>query len=254
MDIGTWQWAQRTGGRIGIRDRMKLAAQGTAALIADLPPLLRYRLGLNKNFPRHLDLDDLSVPDSACALAANEMLEAHTPPYMVNHSIRTYWFSRLLGEGRGEKFDNELLYVAGLLHDMGFFPPYDEARPDAECFTIRSAEAALELAREAEWDDHRCERLADTLTLNINPDVGPEQGLEAHLMQKGVLVDILGFNAWNIHPQTIEHVFERYPRLDQKDRIYPMFRDEALRHRKCRGYFVTRYLQFGMMVRMNPWD
>ncbi len=69
------------------------------------------------------------------------------PPFMLNHSLRTYWFSRLLGETNAMSYDDEVLYVASLLHDIGFYGAHATATQEAECFAIRGANAALILLR-----------------------------------------------------------------------------------------------------------
>ena len=77
--------------------------------------------GLQRRFPSPVELQSLRVPDSAAARAAERELEELAPPFMVNHSLRTYWFSRLLGETNTMSYDDEVLYVASLLHDIGFY-------------------------------------------------------------------------------------------------------------------------------------
>src|SRR5262249_37304121 len=150
-----------------------------------------------------------------------------TPPFMVNHSLRTYWFSRLIGMAADLSFDDEALYVASLMHDLGFYGRYASG---AECFTIRSAQAAAEILDRAGWPPARRDRVAEAVILNTNGNVPPELGVEAHLMMRGVLADATGMHAWRIHPKTIDAVFERLPLLDQSERLWPTFSDEADRH------------------------
>jgi hypothetical protein len=220
----------------------------------ELPAMVSYRLGLKRSFPSSIDLESLKAPDSKAARAAEMLLTELTPPFMVNHSLRTYWFSRLIGLGVGMSFDDELLYVASLTHDLGFYGRYAEPTHDAECFTIRSARSASDIAKAAAWDPAREERLAEAVILNANGHVPPALGVEAHLMMRGVLVDATGIHAWRIHPNSIKEVFDHLPMLDQKEKLWPTFRDEANRHPCCRGYFAKNYMQFGLMVGLSPWN
>ncbi len=251
--VGTLAWARESGGRINLEDRLTLTRLAATTLMADLPDLVSYRLGLTRKFPRLIDPATLKVPDTAAARAAEVLLGELTPAFMVNHSLRTYWFSRLIGQGSGMSFDDEALYIASLLHDIGFYGDYAQATPDAECFTIRSARAACELADRQGWDSARRDRVAEAITLNANGHVPPELGHEAHLMMRGVLVDATGMHAWRINPGNIEAVFQDLPLLDQREQLWPMFSAEACRHPGCRGHFAKRYLQFGMMVKQSPW-
>ena len=72
-------------------------------------------------------------------------------------------------------------------------------------------------------------------------------------MQHGVMLDVTGLYAWDVHPDDVGSVFSRYSRLDQNEKLWPLFRDEANAHRGCRGFFAKRWLGFGLLVRMAPW-
>jgi hypothetical protein len=252
-DVGTLAWAKRTGGRIDFRDRLMLMKLAAGSLLAELPDLVTYRLGLKRNFPAFIDLDSLKPPDTRAARAAEMLLAELTPPFLLNHSLRTYWFSRVIGLGGGTTFDDEMLYVASLTHDLGFYGRYAEATQDAECFSIRSARAAGEIAETAGWDRARAERLQEAIILNVNGHVPPHDGTEAHLMMRGVLVDATGLHAWRINPQSVDAIFDHLPRLDLRAKLGPIFRGEADRHPQCRGYFAETYMRFGLLIRTSPW-
>jgi hypothetical protein len=153
-----------------------------------------------------------------------------------------------------EAVDDEALYVACLLHDIGLFGSYGTATPEAECFAIRSARVAFDVLAACRWDRARQERVAEAITLHVNGDVPRALGPEAYLLEQGVMLDVTGLHAWNLHPATIAGVFARAPRLDQRTALWPAFRDEARAHPQCRGFFAMRYLQFGLLVRWAPWD
>jgi len=229
---------------------MRLAA---GSLLAELPDLVTYRLGLKRSFPRFVDLDSLKPPDTRAARAAESLLAELTPPFLLNHSMRTYWFSRLIGLGAGMLFDDEMLYVASLTHDLGFYGRYAEATQDAECFSIRSARAAGDIVESVGWDGARAERLQEAIILNVNGHVPQQTGKEAHLMMRGVLVDATGLHAWRINPQSVNAVFDRLPRLDLRTKLGPVFLGEANRHPRCRGYFAETYMCFGLLIRTAPW-
>jgi hypothetical protein len=253
MRVGTPAWARATGGRLGFADRLQLARAAAANLVRELPDLVTHRLGLKRRYPAPVDVDRLLAPDTHVAKTAETLLAELAPAYMVNHSLRTYWFARLLGLGASLRFDDEALYVASLLHDAGFFGRYATAAPEAECFAIRGANAALELLRDAGWDAARRERVAETIILHVNGTVPPEQGIEAYLMERGVLLDTTGLYAWDLNPSCVTRVFEQHPLLDQREQLWPLFSREAHAHPRCRGRFAERYLQFGLLIRLSPW-
>jgi hypothetical protein len=251
--VGTLAWAQRDGGRLSFADRVVLARSATAELLRNLFPLVTWRLGLRRGSPAPLDVDAMTAPDTRAARDAAALVAEVSPPFLVNHSLRTYWFSRLLGVGAGLSFDDEALYVASLLHDVGLCGRFAQVTPEAECFAVRSARAALDVLERAGWPLARRERAAEAIALHVNGAVGREQGIEAHLMQRGVLLDATGVYGWEIDPGSAAAVFARHPLLDQRAGLWPLFRREATAHPACRGYFVMRYLQFGLLVRLSPW-
>ena len=249
--VGDLAWARSSRGRLTHRERLGLGRDATLEFLRNLPRILIYRFGLQRNFAEAVDLTALSAPDSATARQALEALEDLAPPYMVNHSIRTYWFSRILGEIERYDFDDEALYVSSLLHDIGFFGQHSVG--ETPCFAVRGADAALALTKAAGWDAQRSEACAETICLHVNGAVPLNAGTEAYLMQRGVLVDVAGLYAWDLNPEDIETLFVKYPRLDQASSLWPLFRDEAKRQRDCRGYFALKWLGFGALVRFSPW-
>ncbi len=251
--VGTLAWARETGGRLDPGDRLKLLELAAVSLLADAPDLALYRLGRTSRFPPLVGVESLPVPDTSAARRALALLRELAPPFMVNHCLRTYSFSRLIGLGAGLDFDDELLYVASLAHDNGFYGSYATATPEAECFTIRSGRSAADLAMGAGWDPSRTDRVVETVILNANGHVPESRGIEAHLMMRGVLVDVTGVHAWRIHPDDVAEVFRRLPLLDQRERLWPLFKEEADRQPACRGHFADRYLQFGTFVKLAPW-
>jgi hypothetical protein len=233
-----------------------LVGLAAKTVVADGPNFLAYRLGLQRRFPEAKGLARLSAPVTPAARHARSSLCEIAPPYMVNHSLRTYWFSRLLADDSRILLDDEndeLLYLASLAHDVGLFLPCSPGTSNASCFSIRGAEWASEIARQAGWKAGRRNCLEETITLNLNGRVPAHLGVEAHLMMRGVLLDVTGMYAWRVNPIDVEEVFALTPLLDQRQRLWPLFRDEARRHPKCRGHFAVCWLGFGFLMRHSPW-
>ena len=120
--VGSLAWAQRTRGRLGTGDRVRLLAQ---ALLARARGLLPGRRRAS------IDVGALRVPDSALATAAADHLAAVAEPWLVNHCWRTYAWGWLLAAAERRAFDEETLFVAALLHDLGLTATPD---PAFHCF------------------------------------------------------------------------------------------------------------------------
>jgi hypothetical protein len=251
--VGTLAWARYTGGRIGFRDRRELVRLAAVTAALDGPNFVAYRLRTKRRFPDPIDYGSLKAPDTAVAGTAATLLRELAPSFIVNHSLRTYWFSRLMGIAAGVSFDDELLYLAALAHDVGLFSGYSPVTSEAPCFSIRGADWAIGIARKAGWGVGRTDRLAEAVILNLNGRVPASLGMEAHLMMRGVMVDVTAFHAWRINPATLEAVFDALPLLDQRQSLWPMFDAGAERHPDCRGHFATHFLGFGFLMRHSPW-
>lgn len=252
--VGTLPWARQTGGRIGVRDRAELIRLAGLTGVFDVPPYLSYRLRNRNASPPATNLT-LDPPITDAATDALAQLNSVAPDFLVNHSVRTYWFSRWIGEAGRLEFDDELLYLASLAHDVGLCTSSSPVYPvpsNERCFSIRGARWATAIATNAGWDPRRTDRLAEAITLNLNGRVPPTLGVEAHLMMRGVLVDVTGLNASCIEARQIHGLFQQVQRLGQRKKLPPAFRAEAICHPECRAHFAFRGLGFGLLMRHPP--
>lgn len=253
-DVGTLAWVDRTGGRLTWPDRATLAARAASQLTWVLPRYLAHRVGWPAH-PPATDLAALTPPDTAMARAAQEHLLAHAPAFLVNHSLRSYWLSRLIGIDLGADHDDEVLWVAALLHDAGMLGAgVDGSESPLPCFAARGAETVAELGEGVGWDGDACERAAEAVSLHLNGVVAPSAGVEAHLLGRGVVMDVTGMWAWQVDRAATEEVFRRHPYLDQRHRLLGAFRAEADTHPGCRAAFARRWLRFETLARLAPWD
>jgi hypothetical protein len=247
--VGTLDWAIETNGRLSAPDRARLLAQGLLIESRSWSERALRRLGLARGRLAEIDLDALRIPDSPVCQAAEEMCAVGTPPVVLLHSQRSYVWSAILAVHDGIAFDEELLWVASLLHDLGFVDRGVTAT--AECFTLVGARAALGLHAEG-WDVTRRRSVAEAITLHLNLRVDLSHGPEAHLLWAGTRLDAVGLRHWDIAPATIASVLQRYPRLDLKDYFPAVFEKEATLAPGSRTHFYTRYLGASRRVRRAP--
>ncbi len=192
--------------RLTVLQRLRVLAGAATGLIAHFSGGLFAR-----RVPRKVDLTAWAPPDSACAREAESFMREVSTPQMAHHSLRTYYFAGVMYELAGSKpvIDREALYVAALLHDVGFHEP----RPPADrCFTIGSAREARRITQAAGWDEARRDLVALTITTNPSPTVAlADFGPEAHFMSVGGGVEVLG-QRWRAHPDNIKEILARAPR------------------------------------------
>ena len=89
----------------------------------------------------------------------------------LHHCLRTYVWGALLGRRDRLDWDDELLYVACLLHDLGLTPAHDGREPGIECFAVEGARAADAFLADAGWDVGRRARVAEAIVLHNNAQV-----------------------------------------------------------------------------------
>jgi hypothetical protein len=115
------------------------------------------------------------------------------------------------------------------------------------CFGARAGIIATDWAQERGWEAPRCSTLADVVSLHLNASVPARHGAEAQLLQAGAGLDVIGLRHWELAPETVAWVLERYPRHSLKSTAYRLFEAEA--HPRTRSHLLHRWLMFGSLVR-----
>lgn len=217
--VGSPVWAARTQGVLGVRDQLRFAFAAVAREVTALPAAVRDRWRAGQI----LDADR-TPPDTRLAHAMEEVARSTLPAPLVGHSIRTWLWATMLAEIDRVAYDEELLYVAALLHDLGLAPDHRPG-PDAGCFAVHGAAEAKALVRDAgaEFAD----RVADAITAHFNVQVPLSWGAEAHLLHGGAHADVVGRRLAEIAPETVAEVLRRAPRTGFADCFTEAMRAEA---------------------------
>lgn len=250
--LGTLEWAESTGGRLRMRDRLRLLGQGSLTQVPDASRRLAAGLGLRPRKLASFDLDDLRVPDSQAAREAREVAGQMRPEMLVNHSHRTYAWAAVLAAHEGVSYDEEVVYVSSLLHDYGLASEHDGKAPGT-CFTLIGAGAVQDAGRAGGWDEERCREAAEIVTMHMNLRI-PSTCVEARLVTAATQLDVIGQGFWRVHPDTVDAVLTRYPRSGVKDGMIERFQTQARANPGTRAHFYQRYLALRWLIRFAPWD
>lgn len=241
MKLGSRAWARSTGGSLDFGDRLAFAAQTVEALLQ--ARIAKWR----KRTPRKVELT--TVPASPAHQAAIAFCESVSEPWLVNHCHRTFIWGVVLSQYEGLDFDTELLAVSCMLHDLGLAKPIRERRTNA-CFAVAGAEEAADFAsRELKWSDVRCHQLEEAISLHLNLVVTKSDGVEAHLLQAGAGLDVLGVRMRQVPQGIREQVLGVYPRFDQNRKLGEVCAHEAEQHPRSRTGFTFRH--FGARQRIE---
>jgi hypothetical protein len=232
--VGSPAWIARTNGTLSMREQLRFALAAVAREAAALPAAVRSRRGLG----RVLDADR-TPPDTRLARAMEQVAGSALPAPLFGHSLRTWIWGSMLAELDGVEYDDELLYVAALLHDLGLASDHRPG-PEAGCFAVHGAAEARVLLSDAGADPAYAGRVADAIAAHFNVSVPLSWGAEAHLLHGGAHVDVVGRRLAEIAPQTVARVLDRAPRAGFADCFIDAMRTEALLRPRSRSGLLWR--------------
>src|SRR6476660_10143451 len=160
-------------------------------------------------------MDDLlALPTGSLTEASLALVRSTESQPIVNHSIRTFLFARLLAEHEGclsdAAYDEDLLFAATVLPDLGLG---EHARGQAR-FEVEGADLAAELLRERGVAEADVDRVWEAIALHSSIGIAHRRGLLTHLTHRGVFLDI-GHNSDGLAERLRQEVLKAYPRPAQ---------------------------------------
>jgi hypothetical protein len=171
-------------------------------------------------------LAEVRVPDTAAVADAERLARVESSPMLYGHALRSYFFAALLAVHDGMDYDQELLYVGCVLHDIGLTPRFvDAIRP----FEFVSADTCAELVERHDWALSRRYRLHRAVVLHMAPTLPPAEEAEVLLLEAGVACDVTGARSREVSGRAIEELLARYPRAGFKREFTQLLRSEAAR-------------------------
>ncbi|HEX6712694.1 MAG TPA: HD domain-containing protein [Thermoleophilaceae bacterium] len=133
--------------------------------------------------------DILALPTGPLVATSLELVRSTESPPIVDHSIRTFLFARLLAEHEGAlndaAYDEQLLFAATVMHDLGLG---ERARGHAR-FEVEGADLAAVVLREHGVPDADVERVWEAIALHSSHGLAERRGLLTYLTYRGVFVD-----------------------------------------------------------------
>ncbi|BBZ29710.1 phosphohydrolase [Mycolicibacterium madagascariense] len=162
----------------------------------------------------------VSIPDSALATAATELIRDTTNELIFHHSRRVFLFGSLQSRQLDLVPDAELLYVAALFHDTGLVPPY---RGTAQRFEMDGADAARNFLVAQGFSRAETDVVWTAIALHTTPEV--PYGMDAVIAATtaGVETDVLGLRLDAIAQADLDAVVTAHPRPNFKTEILQAF-------------------------------
>jgi hypothetical protein len=227
MRIGSPVWVARTGGALGAWDQVRFVAQAVLRELRNRP----------RRGPGVVLAADRVAPSSVVAQRVSEFAHTALPDPLLQHSVRSWVWGCMLAEVDRIEYDNERLYVAALLHDVGLV---DRPGPDAACFAVHGAKVARGVVIDAGGSGGFADDVADAIAAHFNIEVPLSWGPEAHLLHAGTHLDVVGRRISELARTTVAEVHAQAPRTDFADHFLTAMREEALHRRNSRAAVLWR--------------
>lgn len=239
--LGGIAWLERTNGALTSRERWRLVGPILRGQADGVAGRLMMLAGRRSTTPMELP----TPPDSSMARAAVEAA-ADQPAPVLGHAYRTWAFGRALATvDDATGLDDELFYVAALLHDAGLVEAVT-----GEDFTLRSAAATASVV-----EGHRpadVERIRDAVAAHATPGVTvDDDGPEAVYVQLGATCDLGGLRLHHLSADFVDDVLARHPRTGLADDITSRIAAEARAVPEGR-FALLRRTGFTTAIRLAP--
>lgn len=168
------------------------------------------------------------LPRSTAVRAAFDVLVRCSPSALVHHAVRSTLLAADLGRRLDLPVDDEVLAVAGLLHDTGLTPGFDA---HAEPFEVAGGNVAWAVAAGAGWPAGRRDRTARAVVDHMLDDdeVPVDERPEGHLLARATGADVSGRGLHHWPAAFRADLGARWPRLDFRDVFSGCLRDQAAR-------------------------
>jgi len=163
-------------------------------------------------------IDDLDLPRTDLTAAADAWVRSIEQPFLVNHSIRSYVFGRALGRTQnlepGEDYDDELLFLGCLLHDVGLTDSGD----GDQRFEVDGADLAVRFLTNNGLSENRAEVVWDAIALHTSRGIAHRKRPEIALAHAGIGVDVVG-GPPDLPPGLAARTLVALPRLGLQDAL-----------------------------------
>jgi uncharacterized protein (TIGR02246 family) len=151
------------------------------------------------------------LPETEVAEQAYRFAEQIEPAFVFAHSVRSYLYAReLAGRGSFRDYDDELLFLSCVLHDIGLT---DQGNREQR-FEVDGADLASEFLRERSVDERRARIVWLAVALHTSDGIASRMGPEIALAQVGILADILGLGREELPADLVNSAHAAFPRND----------------------------------------
>lgn len=242
-----WHWATRTGGEVSSAQRRALLGRLFRALPAMVGDAVKTRLG--RRGQGRVEFASIVVPDSALARAAEQEALDSVTPHVLEHSYRTYFFGKALAAMDGAQVDDELVYVASLLHDLQLEHP-----TPGRCFAVVGGERAAQFVRDHGGPESRAEAVGAAIAAHITLGASENLSDPGGFVSAGAGTDVFGLRLSDLDTAWVDELLQRHPRREFKRHMLKAWAAESAAVPNGRAAWLTRYAAFPLLVKAAPFS
>ena len=133
--------------------------------------------------------DFLVLPTGSLADASLAIARSSVSRSILDHSIRSFLFARLLADEEGSlhdaDYDEDLLFAATVMHDLGLG---EHATGEAR-FEVEGADLAAAVLRKHSVAEADIDRVWEAIALHSSLGIAHRRGLLTYLTHRGVFID-----------------------------------------------------------------
>src|ERR1700733_14001024 len=184
---------------------------------------------------------------SNIAPLATDFSRTAYPPYLFNHAVRTFLFGSLVGRALGQAFDEEALYLACILNDLGLT---DQFQGDAT-FEIQGAETAKHFLEAHGYPKEKLVIVWDGIAMHASP-IGQSKPPEIALVGEGAGADAIAPDFSQIRKGAVDEIVEAFPRLKFKDAFVRTCADVVRKHPRAASSSFMRDIRERYLPEFQP--
>ena len=162
------------------------------------------------------EIAGVRIPDSALAKKAVDLALQVSPPVVWTHVVRTFVFGALVGQSRKMRYDEELFFLASVLHDLGLTKEFW----GQERFEVVGADAADAFLKDQGVSEARREIVWDAIALHTSIGIASRKRPEIALVHVGAGMDVVGRGLDMLPSDVVEQTIEALPRHDFKNGFF----------------------------------
>jgi hypothetical protein len=165
-------------------------------------------------------------PQTPAATAALSVASRFYTPPLLNHCVRSYLWGTMYASAHGIAFDEELLYVSAMLHDIALTDVFDSHRV---AFEEAGGDLAWVFGVAAGWPADRAARVTEIIVRHMRDDVSSTADPESHILQVATSWEIVGRRPEEFGAQARAEILARYPWQGFGSEFLACFQDQGTR-------------------------